>query len=537
MSTATPPARREPPAPSGGGSAGRGSGAAAAVGARPYLTLVAACLIGGALSLLALPAGLGSDAWAWLVWGRELLGLDLDPTNGPSWKPLPVLFTTPLAVLGDAAPVLWSVLARAGCLLALAFAFRLGARIAGRPAGALAVLALLATDLVDYMASADSEPLAAAFVLWALERHLDGRRGQALGLLALAGLGRPEAWVLLVVYAVFVAARERRLRLVAASAAVVPPALWLGPPWLATGDPLSAGERANRVTETSLATADVPALAVIGATVELVAAPVLAGSVIATAAAVLSAARRWRVPGIERRASPAATLVLAGGTIAWVAIVAALTQAGFTGNERYLFPAVATICVLGGVGAGILLAAGVARGRAGAIAAALLLVAVSAPFALERARALAGYRAEAGERARTIAGLEAAVARAGGRERVLACGSPAVTRPGTQGTLAWELRVPLSRVARSWPPDYRLDIYPPSIVFSRAERRFNLLARRDDLLAPGLAAAPLTPRARGWQAYVAAPGAAAARAAAERCKGPASRRFPVRSGASLRTPP
>ena len=61
-----------------------------------------------------LPATLAYDPWAWLVWGREIGHLDLDTTGGPSWKPLPVVITTPLAVLGDLAPTLWLVVARTG---------------------------------------------------------------------------------------------------------------------------------------------------------------------------------------------------------------------------------------------------------------------------------------------------------------------------------------------------------------------------------------------------------------------------------------
>ena len=464
------------------------------------LVLVAACLAGGALSLLVLPPGLGSDAWAWLVWGRELLGLALDPTNGPSWKPLPVLFTTPLAVLGEAAPTLWTIAARAGALLALALAYRLGTRLAGRLAGGLAALALLLTPIVDYAASADSEPLAAAFALWALERHLDGRRGQALALLALAGLGRPEAWILLLLYAGFLVVRERRLRPGAVFAILVPPALWLGPPWIATGEALSAGSRANRLTEASLATADVPALAVAASFVSLVALPVIAGALVTAVVAVLAATGRPG-PALRKPATYRPALVLAGGVVLWVLLVAGLTSAGFTGNERYLFPAVAAVCVLGGVGAGVIVTS-LGRGdHRREIVVTVMVLALAAPFGLARARAAAGYRAEAGERARAIDGLGIAVDRAGGPRGVLARGAPAVTRPGTQGTLAWDLGVPLSAVARSWPPDPRLELTPPSVVFSRAERRFNLM-RAEGLLAPGLEPRPLTPRARGWQVYL-----------------------------------
>lgn len=501
----------------------------------PYAGLAGASLAGGALSLLVLAPAIGSDAWAWLIWGRELLGADLDPTNGPSWKPLPVVFTTPLALFGQAAPILWTVLARAGALLALIFAYRLGARLVGRLGGALAAIALLLTDLVDYAASADSEPLVAALCLWALERHLDGRRGHALALLALAALGRPETWLLLIPYAGFVWVREPRLRVAAAVALAVPPALWLGPPWLATGDPFSAGERANRETAASLATADVPALAVVAETVSLVALPVLAGATLAAAAALAATLGRRTGRGgalvakVARRAhdglptseARAGALVLAVATALWVAVVAGLTQLSFTGNERYLVPAVAAICVLGGVGAGVIVrAVAGGRGRVRAVAATLVLLVIAAPFGIERARDVIGFRGEARDRARIIAGVEPAVARVGGREEILACGGPAVTRPGTQGTLAWQLGLPLSAVERSWPPDPRLELRPPTVVFSRAERRFNLVARKE-ILAPGLAPLPLGPRLEGWQVFVVGAGGEAARAAAARCRPPA----------------
>ena len=517
MSTAASPAHRE-----------HLGSVAAALRAHPYLALVGASLAGGALSVIVLSLGIGSDAWAWLVWGRELFGGGLDPTNGPSWKPLPVVFTTPLALLGEAAPVVWTVVARAGALLALAFAYRLAARFAGRLAGAFAALALLLTDLVDYAASADSEPLVAALCLWALERHLDGRRSQALALLALAALGRPETWLLLIPYAGLVWLREPRLRYAAGVALAVAPALWLGPPWLATGDPFSAGERANRLTAASLATADVPALAVVAETVRLVALPVLAGTLVAAGAAVAVAVgrrpaaaavlgRRARA-GFRSRPAHAGTLILAVAAALWVVVVAALTQAGFTGNERYLFPAVAAICVLGGTGAGVIVrtvADGERRGRA--VAATVVLLAIAAPFGLERARDVAGFRAEAAGRARIIAGVEPAVASVGGRQAVLRCGRPAVTRPGTQGTLAWELGVPLSAVERSWPPDPRLELQAPSVVFSRAERRFNLIAR-PEIVPPGLESVPLGDRVQGWQVFVVGRGEGAARAAAASCR-------------------
>ena len=95
---------------------------------------MAAALLVAALSLLR-PYALAFDPMAWAVWGREVGRLALDTTSGPSWKPFPVLFTTPFALVGGAAPALWLIVARAGGLLALAGVFALAARLGGRWAG------------------------------------------------------------------------------------------------------------------------------------------------------------------------------------------------------------------------------------------------------------------------------------------------------------------------------------------------------------------------------------------------------------------
>ena len=85
---------------------------------------------GGGVSLL-LPWALAFDPQAWVVWGRDASRLALDTSGGPSWKPLPVVVTTPLALTGDPAPALWLVVARTGGLLALAGAWALAARLGG----------------------------------------------------------------------------------------------------------------------------------------------------------------------------------------------------------------------------------------------------------------------------------------------------------------------------------------------------------------------------------------------------------------------
>ena len=197
-------------------------------------------LLAGAASL-ALPSTLGYDAWAWTVWGRELAHLDLATTAGPSFKPLPVLALAPLSVLGAATPVVWMGLMRAAAVLSLMLAYRLGARLAGPLAGAVAALSLaLSADLYRTALLGSAEPVLIALTLGAADRHLAGRRDWALVLIAVAGLIRPEAWVLLGAYGVFVWLREPRLRPLVAAAVVLPPALWLGLDWIGSGDPLHA---------------------------------------------------------------------------------------------------------------------------------------------------------------------------------------------------------------------------------------------------------------------------------------------------------
>src|SRR5882724_5148752 len=75
--------------------------------------VAAACLALGLLSLAG-PTTPTYDPWAWPIWGREILHLNLDTRFGPSWKPLPVVATTLFSLAGGASPVLWVAVARAG---------------------------------------------------------------------------------------------------------------------------------------------------------------------------------------------------------------------------------------------------------------------------------------------------------------------------------------------------------------------------------------------------------------------------------------
>jgi hypothetical protein len=136
----------------------------------------------------------------------------------------------------------------------------------------------------------------------------------------------------------------------------------------------------------------VPALATLGAAAGVLFLP-------AAAAAVLARGR-------------AAVLALAGA--AWIALVALMSQAGFSGEPRYLLPGAALLAVGGAVAA-----ARLPRG-----AAAVALAAVVAIAAVPRASDLADLGPRLRYQHDLAADLDDAIAAAGGRDAILACGRP-----------------------------------------------------------------------------------------------------------------
>jgi hypothetical protein len=398
--------------------------------------LIAACLALAALSLL-LPWALAFDPWSWVVWGREVTRLELDTAGGPSWKPLPVVATTPLALTGDAAPVLWLVLARAGGLLAVAGAATLAGRLAGTVAAVAAALTLgLSSWWFFNTALGNSEGLLAAAVLWAVVAHLGGRVRLALALALAAALLRPEAWPFLGLYALWLWRTERESLGVLALALLPVPLLWFGPDAIGAGGALGASDAARgTASPQSAVNADVPALQVLIDFGELLTVPVL---VLAVAGAALGG-RPARVPAAGTALAPRAVRGLAAGALGWVALVAVMTQAGYAGNPRYNVAPAAVACVLAGVGV-----AALARRPAARAALATALVAAALAFT---ASDLADQGEELGARADRREQLYALADR-----EPRQCG-PAYTNQPMKAMLAWKLDVSMEHLAdRPRPP-------------------------------------------------------------------------------------
>lgn len=138
----------------------------------------------------------------------------------PAWKPLPVLFTAPLALLA--------------------------ARLGGRTAGVFAAAAVaLSNGFLRAWEHGYSEPLMAALLLGAVERHVAGRRHTALALGVLVGLGRPEVLALLVLYAGWLWQTDPARRRLTAALPVAVPLLWFVPDWWGSGNPFHGGAVAS----------------------------------------------------------------------------------------------------------------------------------------------------------------------------------------------------------------------------------------------------------------------------------------------------
>lgn len=179
------------------------------------------------------------DSYYHLVWGRELLS-GAAPTfeayAAPTQHPLYVALGALLSVLGegaDRALVLLCLLSHAALVFG---AYRLGRAVFGPWPGVLAALFVGASaSFLLYAARAYVDAPFLALVVWAAVLAAEGRSATGpMALLVLAGLLRPEAWVLGGLYWLWLGPR----RPAPAAAALAAPLVWALVDLVATGDPL-----------------------------------------------------------------------------------------------------------------------------------------------------------------------------------------------------------------------------------------------------------------------------------------------------------
>jgi hypothetical protein len=451
---------------------GRPPVAAGGAGRRVAM-VVGACVALAGLSLL-LPMALSYDPWAWLLWGREILHLDLSTRGGPSFKPLPVAFTTLLGVFGGAAPYLWLVVVRSAALLALVMAFRLATRLVGggwpgRLAGGLAVVGLaLATEFFRTTAMGTSEPLLLALTLVVGDRQPDGHHRQAMVAGYLVGLLRPETWPFLGLYALWLLRLDRSSWRLLVPLAVSVPVLWLGPEYWGSGNALRASARAHRPDHGTYASLAHPVAAAAHDAVRSVTVPVLVGG----ALALLLAALRGR-----RDIRPV-VLFMGAAAIIWSGIVVAQVASGYAGTPRYFMGAAGLLAVLGGVGWGLLART---MGRP-PLAWAVTLAATIGVSALARSPidGITDTAPSIGRTAQLQNRLPTVIAHAGGAARVRSCGTTS-TGAFQVSLLAWQLEATIHRV-RSRPRrvGYIFDAATESGTFASPPRRGRRVASDRD---------------------------------------------------------
>ncbi len=403
------------------------------------LAAVSVLLAAGSLAVQAAPS---YDPWAWIIWGREITHLALVTTGGPTWKPLPVIFTTLFAPFGAAAPDLWLVVARAGGIMAVGLGAVGAVRLVrgdapGRApaliAGAVAVIGLL--TLYQYAASVlegESEGLLAALVFLAILRFFDGALRQALWLGFAAALIRPETWPFLALYGLWMWRRDPGSRGLLIAIVALIGALWFLPELWGSGSLWRGVRWAQNPRQGSPALASCPFCSEITRSASpLLTTPFKAGVVLA----LVEVFRRGRWTAPRRAVALAAVLGLA-----WIVVEAVLTQIGFSGSDRYLIAPVALLITVAAVGWGWAWAF-LRRPLA------LLAVAVVAGITV----VTPGRGPHLGAAAQTLStqaairrDLPPAVERAGGAERVLRCGSIA-TNPSEAPLAAWTLGVPMRR--------------------------------------------------------------------------------------------
>jgi hypothetical protein len=279
----------------------------------------------------------------------------------------------------------------------------------------------------------------AGITLLAIERHLDGRRGQAFALAVAAGLLRPEVWPFLGLYAVALwFSAERPPRALVAGLSLLIPLLWFGGDWIGSGSLATGSSRALRPVVGSPGASPHRVHALLAEAHTIVPAPVWIAAAVAVIWSVVAA--RQRRPGPQ-----AVTLALAAGALAWIAVVTAMTAHGYAGLPRYLFMALALLSTLAGIGAVriaqvIAWAAARVRLRPLAVPVAAAAVIALCLLAAPDVRLLQSDGREVAKIAAADEGLAEAIGSVGGAPGILRCGRP-VTSWWAVTALAYDLGV------------------------------------------------------------------------------------------------
>ena len=308
--------------------------------------LIVTLALAALLFAYAASAQLGGDEMFHLVWGADILHgrtPQLESPVAPTMHPLELLIAVPSSALGRLGDDVMRIVVLLGLVATAAALYRIGTHLFSRAVGVVAALLFVTRPhLLEMAHHGEPDVMAVAAVAWAAVVALEwpARRALVLALLAVAGLFRPEAWLLALLYAAWQArGRPRREQAQLALLAIAGPALWALTDLLLTGDPLLSFLRTrDRTTLLARETGLPAALDLLPHHLGfLLGLPILLVGVLGFAAGLRFAARRT-VP-------PAAAAVGLG------AAFLALGIAGLSLQPRYLGGLAAVVCLFAAIGA------------------------------------------------------------------------------------------------------------------------------------------------------------------------------------------
>jgi hypothetical protein len=323
--------------------------------------------------LLSWPSAATTDAWTYAAWGQAVTRLErpLFELGATTPKPLAVLLGTAVAPLPPERAFTIVVALAAGVLGGAVFAAAY--RDAGTIAAAVAVVALVvAAPLSFSVVSGYVDVVVAALVAAGVALRGPWR----IGALVLAGLLRPEAWVLAGIAGFTEGSGSRRRRLaLGAAAGLAAPVLWMLGDLVLAGDPLGTAhwqsESHARNVLADIRWLDVPD--------ELWSALTTFGGVVFVVLGAVGLVVRYA--GARRRGGAVDPMPLAAAAV-WSVLLALETRYGRELNARYLYPVVAVLAVGWGFLASSILSSRL-RARspwpAAAVAAAAIVIAVVVP--------------------------------------------------------------------------------------------------------------------------------------------------------------
>ena len=316
-----------------------------------------------------------------------------------------------------------------GSVFAARVAFRLtGAapdrRYAPYVAGAFAGVGVLGINTYMHLVLiANSDALIVAACLAAIDCHLGGRHRLAFGMLVLASLGRPEAWVFAGLYGLWLMWKvpTASTRVMVLAGLLFIPAFWFSIPALTSKSWFISGDLAlNQQTVIH----GNKLVGVVNRFRSLYELPMQLAMLLGV---VLAAVRRDR-----------ATLLVVGAAALWLLIEVAFAYHGWSAVSRYMIEPAAVMVAVAGGGIGWLLAdrrASVVLRWAGPVVALALIVAL-APAASSRVHTVRRLIENSRHSAKQIDRLHRVIDKEGGADTIKACGQP-VSLLGFQSTVAW----------------------------------------------------------------------------------------------------